>query len=72
LGVGVVVCLEQGSECFHMVPSKPHHLLPRLNPEWFYLSGLAYPSCPGKEAIKCVVVVVVVQVKGENLPMEEN
>jgi len=34
---------------------KPHHLLPRLNPDWFYFSFL----CPGKEAVKRVNVVVV-------------
>jgi len=37
--------------------SKPHHLLPHLHPDWFYLSGFtflvpAYPGCPGKEAVK--------------------
>ena len=32
--------------------SKPRHLLPHLNPGWFYLSGTAYSSCPGKEAIE--------------------
>jgi len=31
---------------------KPHHLLPHLNPDWFYLS--AFPGCPGKEAVKRV------------------
>jgi len=24
--------------CFGLIP-KPHHLLPHLNPGWFYLSG---------------------------------
>jgi len=33
---------------------KPHYLLPHLNPDWFYLSGPAYPGCPGKEAVKRV------------------
>ena len=44
-----------------IVIPKPHHLLPRLNPDWFYFSGtglpilvLAYPCCPGKEAVKRV------------------
>jgi len=33
----------------------PHHLLPQLNPDWFYLSGAGlYPGCPGKEAVKRV------------------
>jgi len=30
---------------------KPDHLLPHLNPDWFYLSGTGYPCCPGKEAV---------------------
>ena len=38
---------------------KPHHLLPHLNPDWFYLSVSPYPGCPGKEAVKRVVEVVV-------------
>ena len=43
-GVGVVICLERGGDCLHMVqllPSHPqtHHLLPDLNPDCFYLSG---------------------------------
>ena len=41
----MVICLERIADCLHMVqlmplPSpKPHHLLPRLSPDWFYLSG---------------------------------
>jgi len=43
--VGVVICLERGalqtvclwSRWCHCIP-KPHHLLPHLNPDWFYLS----------------------------------
>ena len=31
---------------------KPHHLLPRFNPDCFYLSGTCLPCCPGKEAVK--------------------
>jgi len=44
-GVGVVVCLEKGADCLHMVQlmrlsaQKPHCLLRHLNPDWFYLSG---------------------------------
>jgi len=40
---------------------KPHHLLPHLNADRFALLVLAYPGCPGKEAIKrvCGVVVIV-------------
>jgi len=56
----VVICLEQGADCFSYGPAdasaipKPHHLLPRLNPDWFYFSG-----CPRKEAVKRANVVVV-------------
>jgi len=45
MGVGVVICLEQGADCLHMVqlmplhPKKTHHILPHLNPDWFYLSA---------------------------------
>jgi len=31
-----IVCL--WSSCCHCIP-KPHHFLPHLNPDWFYLSG---------------------------------
>jgi len=44
-----IVCI-WSSSC-HCI-SKPHHLLPHLNPDWFYLS--VYPGCPGKEAVKWV------------------
>jgi len=33
---------------------KPYHLLPHLNPDWFYLSVPIYPGYPGKEAVKRV------------------
>jgi len=47
---------------------KPHHLLPHIDPDRFYLSGTGYdlmalyksvyyyyyPRCPGKEAVKRV------------------
>ena len=41
-------CLERGADCLHMVQlmplhPKPHHLLPYLNPDWFYLSGTSLP-----------------------------
>ena len=40
----MVVCLEQGAYCLHMVQlmpmhPKPHDLLLHLNPDWFHLSG---------------------------------
>ena len=53
-GVGVVICLERGADCLHMVqlmplPSpKPHHILPHLNPDWFYLSGTGLPRLSWK------------------------
>ena len=42
-GVGMAIFLERDADCLwssrcHCIP-KPHHLLPHLNPEWFYLSG---------------------------------
>ena len=30
------------SSWYHCIP-KPHHLLPHLNPDWFYLSGAGLP-----------------------------
>jgi len=55
----VVICPERGADCLHidkLMPlhprTKPHRLLPHLNPDWFYLSGIAYPGCPGKQAVK--------------------
>ena len=41
---------------------KPHHLLPHINPDWFYFSATGLPSCPGKEAVKKGVVLIVVVV----------
>ena len=68
----MIMCLEQGADCLHMVqlmplPSpKDHHLLPHLNPDWFYLSGtglarLSLKSGRKTGAVVVVVVVVVVQ-----------
>ena len=39
-GVGVVICLEQGADCLHIVQLMPLHpkpcrLLPQWNPDWF-------------------------------------
>ena len=57
--VGVVICLERGADfCIwstwcHCIP-KPHHLLPRLSPDWFAFLVPARPGCPGKEAVKRV------------------
>ena len=55
----MVICLEQGADCFSYGPAdasaipKPRHLWPRLNPDWFCFSFL----CPGKEEVKRVNVV---------------
>jgi len=43
-----IVCI--WSSLCHCI-SKPHHLLPHLNPGWFYLSGTGFPK---KEAVKQV------------------
>ena len=50
--VGVVICLEQDAECLRIVQLMPlhpktHHLLHRLNPDFFYLSDTGSPrlSC---------------------------
>ena len=53
------LCSVYGPAVATAIP-KPHNLLLHLNPDWFYLSGTGLPVCPGKEVIKCVVVVIVV------------
>jgi len=35
-----------------LMPLQPHFLLLHKNPEWFTFLVLAYPGCPGKEAVK--------------------
>jgi len=53
-GFGVVICLDRGADCLRMVqlmplPSqKPDCLLPRLNADWFYLSGTSLPRLSWK------------------------
>ena len=55
----MVICLERGADCFHMVQLMP------LHPKTSFLASfksrlvlpfqlLAYPGCPGKEAVKRV------------------
>jgi len=60
LGVGVVICLERGAGCLHMIQLMP---LPPQNHIFSCLiliqTGFthmvpAYPACPGKETIKRV------------------
>ena len=61
-----------GADCLHIGPavataSKPHHLLPRLNPAWFYLSGTGLRRLSCKRQLNwwvAVVVVVVIIIKG--------
>jgi len=40
---------------------KPHHLLPHLIPDWFYLSGTGLPRLSWKRGRKTDVVVVILQ-----------
>ena len=49
-GVDVLIYLERGAHCLHMVHCIPkaHHLLPHLNPDWFYLSGTGLPGLSWK------------------------
>jgi len=62
IGVGAVICLKRGADCLHNGPAdaiafpKPHHLLPHLNPDWFYLSGTGLPWFSGKRGRKTGVV----------------
>ena len=51
----MVVCLERGAHCLHMVQlmSRPsHHLLLQQNPEWFMLLVLAKYKLFWKKAVK--------------------
>ena len=46
--VDMVICLERGADYLHMIQlmplhPKPRHLLPRLNPDFFYLSCICLP-----------------------------
>ena len=52
-GVGVVICLQRGADCLHMVQLMPLHpktpsSLASYNPDWFYLSGTGLPSLSWK------------------------
>ena len=48
----MVICLEQGADCFHMVQLMPLHPKTKLSDFTFLVP--AYPSCPVKEAVKRV------------------
>jgi len=61
-GVGLVICLERGADCFciwsswcHCIP-KPHYLLLHLKPDWLTFLVPVYRGCPGKEAGKWVLL----------------
>jgi len=41
---------------------KPHHLLPHLNPNWFYLSGTGLPRLSWKRGRQTCIVVGLVLV----------
>jgi len=61
-GVGVVVCLEcrlfaYGPADATAIP-KRYHLLPHLNPDWFYLSGIGFPRLFWKRGHWMGVVVI--------------
>ena len=57
----MVICLERGVNSWHTVhlipPLPPHHLCFSKNPEWSILLVPVCPGCPGKNAVKRVVVV---------------
>ena len=56
-GVGVVICLERGADCLHMVQLMPVHPKATCPSLASFKSKLillvpAYPGCPGKEAVE--------------------
>jgi len=58
--VDVIICLEWGADCLHMVQLMP---LPSQTPSSvtpFKSRLLAYPGCPGKEANGCSSVFSVI------------
>jgi len=51
----MVICLERGANDLHMVqlvPLLPPSSLAPVKSRMVYLSGAAFPSCPGNKAIK--------------------
>jgi len=53
----VVICLEQSVNYLQMVQLIPTlSSFASLQPRMVYLSGAGFPSCPGKEAIKRVLL----------------
>jgi len=56
----MITCLEQNANDLHMIQLMqlpPHCLLLQYSPEWFtFLVLVFYPGCPGKEAVKQVLL----------------
>jgi len=48
----MVICLERGADCLHMVQLMTLH--PKIPSDCFIFLVLAYPGCPAKEDIKQV------------------
>ena len=62
-GVGMFICLEWGTDCLHVArpmplsSQNPHRLLHHIKiRHGFSFLVLAYPGCPGKEAVKQVFI----------------
>ena len=68
-GDGVVVCLEQGADCLHMVqlmplhPETPSFLASFKSGLFFAFLVPAYLGCPGKEATKRIITEGMIQKK---------
>ena len=58
----MVICLQRVADCLHMVHCipKPRHLLPHLNPDWFYLSFTGLPRLSWKRTGTATDVVAAV------------
>ena len=60
----MVICVDSGARCSLFAygtddataTPKPHHLVPHLNLDWFYLSGTALPRMSWKLDVVIVVV----------------
>ena len=64
----MVICLERGADCLHMVQLMPlhpkiDHLLSHLNLDWFYLSGTGLHRLSWKTGSKMGVVAAAVVVE---------
>ena len=63
----MVICLERGADCFHMVhlmpllSHTPSFLAPHYNPEQFYVSGIGLPRLSWKGAINGCLLVLACQ-----------